>query len=330
MPAPAGLGGGFMTSSLSIVVAGLAGLAAAGTGAGAASAVARRRPTFVRRAHLSRDDWAIDPLAGAMRGGPASFEVAIWLDNADRLQVGANRWDRDPGNAIGPRVLDRLAERAAEHNGRLFDRQRGSVTLMIEVVEMLASRRARAYEVLDGVLRRHASMLSSFRGGVVKPGPVTVVVTGEGAPRHLLAAQPERYAFIDGSFSDVGVWGAPANLVPVVSEHWSWRFGWDGLEEMPAQERYLLREMVAVAHQEGRRVRFFGLPERPLRVRDRFWGELVAAGVDLITTSDVKGLGRYLRRHSSLRETVTITQRVRDDRMHGSTGRAASAVGARH
>lgn len=318
-----------MSNSLSIVLAGLSGLAAAGAGAGVASSVARRRPTFVRRAHLARDDWAMDPLAAPMRSGPASFEIALWLDKDGRLQVGSRRWDRDPGNALTPRILDRLSDRAATHGGRMFERQRGSVTLMIEIVEMLASRQARAYEALDVALRQHASLLSSFKAGVVKPGPVTVVLTGDGLPRHLMAAQPERFAFVDGNFSDLGTWGAPANLVPIVSEHWAGRFGWDGVEVMPSDERQLLREVVAVAHQEGRRVRFFGLPEHPVQVRERLWGEMVAAGVDLITTSDVRGLGRYLRRHSSVRETVTITQRVRDDRKYEPTGHPASAVGAR-
>lgn len=316
-----------MANSLAIVLAGLSGIAATGVGAGAGSAMARRGPTFVRRAHLARDDFAIDPLGAPLRGGAASFEIAVWVDKTGLLQVGSRRWDRDPGNAIGPRVLARLAERASAHGGHMFDRQRGSVTLMIDIAETSVSRQSRAYEALDEVLREYAPLLTRFNGGVLTRGPVTVVLTGGGAPRHLMAAQPDRFAFVDGTFSDVGVWGAPANLVPMISEQWAWRFGWDGHESMPAAERHMLRDMVRIAHSDGRRVRFFGLPERPARLREQFWSELVAAGVDLITVShDVKALGRYLRRHSSLRETVTIAQRVRDDRNYESSGRPAGAV----
>src|SRR5215475_11287825 len=148
-----------MTNSLTIVLAGLSTVATAGVGAGVASGVARK-PKFVRRAHLARDDWAIDPLAAPLRTGAASFEVAVWLDAAGRLQVGSRRWDQDAGNALGPRVLSRLAESAAARGGRLFERQRGSVTLMIEIVETKKAGREQAYAALDLVLRQHADLLS--------------------------------------------------------------------------------------------------------------------------------------------------------------------------
>lgn len=223
-----------MAGSLAVALSGLVGVSAVGAAAGAASVVARREPDFVRRGHLARDDWAHDPLSRPMRTGVASFEIGVWLDRAGRVQVGSRRWDRDPGNAIGPRVLARLAERAARHDGRMFPRQRGSITLMVDIVETELSRQLRTYDALDAALRPYAPILTHFSDGAVIPGPVTVVLTGDGAPRHVLAAQPDRFAFVEGTFADVGGWGAPANLVPMLSEHWAWRFGWDGHDEMPA------------------------------------------------------------------------------------------------
>jgi hypothetical protein len=319
-----------MADSLTMVLTGLAGVSVAGVASGAVSSVARREPTFVRRAHLMRDDWARDPLARPMRTGVASFEVGVWLDDEDRVQVGARRWDRDPGNAIGPRILARLAERADAHGGRMFPRQRGSITLMVDIVETDLAKQMRCYDALDQALRGYASILTRFRDGTVIPGPVTVVLTGDGAPRHVLAAQLDRLAFVDGTFADVGAWGAPANLVPMLSEHWCWRFGWAGQGIIPAAERHQLRELVATAHADGRRVRFFGLPERSGQARTAFWQELITAGVDLITLAgEVRALARYLRKHSSVRETVTIAPQVRNDRGYESSGRASSAAGAR-
>ncbi len=264
-----------MAGTLAVVLAGLTGMTTAGTVAGAASVVARRDPNFVRRAHLARDDFALDPLARPMRTGVASFEIGAWLDRAGRLQVGTRRWDRDPGNAIGPRVLARLADRAGTHRGRMFPRQRGSITLMIHIAESDMAKQQRAYEALDLALRPYASLLTRLVDGAIRPAPVTVVLTGEGVPRHLLAAQTDRLAFVDGTFADIGVWGAPANLVPMISEDWAWRFDWDGRERMPAPERQLLRELVSAAHADSRRVRFYGIPPRPGRVRDH-----VLAGAD--------------------------------------------------
>src|SRR5262249_31523056 len=158
-------------------------------------------------------------------------------------------WDQDAGNALGPRVLSRLAESAAARGGRLFERQRGSVTLMIEIVETRKALREQAYAALDLVLRQHADLLSCYRNGVITPGPVTAVITGEDAPRHLLAAAPERFAFVDGTFADVGAGGPPASLVPVVSEDWGRHFDWEGVEPMESDERQRLRDIVAAAHQ---------------------------------------------------------------------------------
>ena len=64
---------------------------------------------------------------------------------------------------------------------------------------------------------------------------------------------------------------------------------------MPADERNALHRLVAAAHAEGRQVHFAGLPERGWRVREAFWCELAAAGVDLITTTRPRALANFLR-----------------------------------
>jgi hypothetical protein len=147
-------------------------------------------------------------------------------------------------------------------------------------------------------------MLTRFRDGTVTPGPVTVLLTGRTCPRARLTAQDDRYAFVAGTFGDVGVADAPRSLVPLVSEDVAGRFGWDGRDEMPAEERHLLRVLVRAAHADGRRVRFSGVPERPRGARLAFWRELHAAGVDLIGSPDLAALPRFLRsrevrRHSA-------------------------------
>jgi hypothetical protein len=195
-------------------------------------------------------------------------------------------------------VLCQLADRFDRLGGRIYAGQREPVLLMVELLEADPIRLATAYDALEGVLRRYGRMLTRLADGVVHPGAVTVLLTGTGVPRHLVAAQIDRHAFVDGNVGDVGAWGAPAELVPVVSEHWSWRFGWDGTEEMPVEERHLLREIVRSAHADGRRLRFFGIPERPARAREGFWRELTAAGVDLITAADPAAVVRHLRKPS--------------------------------
>ena len=59
---------------------------------------------------------------------------------------------------------------------------------------------------------------------------------------------------------------------------------------MPADEQAKLKEIVAKAHQHGRRVRFWGAPDQAV-----FWQAMLDAGIDLINTDDLSGLEKFLR-----------------------------------
>src|SRR5260221_81739 len=84
-----------------------------------------------------------------------------------------------------------------------------------------------------------------------------------------LAALHFRPADLDGD--------TPAHLIPWVSESWKSQFKWDGTGAMPDDERKKLREFVAKAHKQGRKVRFWATPEKPA-----VWKELLAADVDFL------------------------------------------------
>ena len=156
----------------------------------------------------------------------------------------------------------------------------------------------RAYRMLDQQLRDHAPLLSRCVDGRLEPGAVTVRSRASSTSRELLASQRRRYAFADGSFDDIGCRSAPPALVPMISEPWTRRFGWDGREPIPAEERHLLHAMV-----RGRRTRTAvpcgsrGLPTGSRAARRAVWTELGAAGVDVIADTDQGGLARHLRRH---------------------------------
>ena len=57
----------------------------------------------------------------------------------------------------------------------------------------------------------------------------------------------------------------------------------------PEADKLKLKAIVAKAHQQGRRVRFWGAPDQPV-----FWGEMLANGVDLINTDDLDGAQKFL------------------------------------
>jgi hypothetical protein len=196
-------------------------------------------------------------------------------------------------------VLSPLFGRARAGDGRLCVDQRVPFRLVVEIGGPTrdADTLRRAYHRLDQQLRDHAPLLSRFAGGRLEPGAVTVAVAGIVDVRELLAGQPTRYTFVDGTFDDIGSHAAPQALVPMISEAWSRRFGWDGREAISAEERHQLHALVRAAHDDGRTVRISGLPSGSRAARRAVWNELSAAGVDVIADTDQAALARYLRRH---------------------------------
>ncbi|HEY1600595.1 MAG TPA: phosphatidylinositol-specific phospholipase C/glycerophosphodiester phosphodiesterase family protein [Pirellulales bacterium] len=237
-------------------------------------------------AHAHNDYEHKRPLLDALDQGFCSVEADIYLvDGA--LLVAHNRRDVKPERTLEALYLDPLLARVRENGGRVY-RDGPPFTLLIDI----KTDGAQAYEVLAKMLARYAEMLTVVRDGQVTPGAVTVVISGD-RPADRIAADKIRYAGIDGRLSDLDS-DLPANLMPLVSDNWMVHFRWRGKGEIPAAEKELLQTSVAKAHAKGRKVRFWAIPSNPA-----VWGELAAAGVDLINTDDLPGLAAYLREHAA-------------------------------
>ncbi|GLY08012.1 MULTISPECIES: hypothetical protein [Actinoplanes] len=280
---------------IATVAGGLVGLAGAG---GAISvAVLRRARPYLPTGHALTGTSAY-PLPTALKLGFAGMTAQVRPGPHGELYLGSGA--PQPGRTLRRLVLAPLFARAHAGGGRLWRNQQAPFRLVIEFGGDNRDTEAllRAYRMLDRQLQDHAALLSKCRGDELVPGVVTVTVTGVVDVRELLAAQPERYAFADGTFDDLGSHSAPPSLVPMISEPWNRRFGWDGQEAITAEERHQLHALIRAAHEDGRTVRICGLPEgSSRRARAAVWSELGAAGVDVIADTDLTGLARHLRRH---------------------------------
>jgi len=279
------------------IAGGLAGLAGA-AGAVSVGTILRGRPGPYRPAgHALARETDADPLPAVLRRGLGGLTVPVAPGPHGELFLGPGA--PQPGRTLRRLVLSPLFARARSRGGRLTRDQQVPFRLVVEFAGTSRDTETllRAYRMLDQQLRDHAALLSHCDNGRLVPGAVTVSVTGIVDVRELLAAQPLRYAFADGTFDDIGSHAAPPTLVPMISEPWSRRFGWDGREPISAEERHLLHAMVRSAHEDGRTVRIAGLPTGSRRHRAAIWAELGAAGVDVIADRDQRGLTRHLRRH---------------------------------
>jgi hypothetical protein len=280
---------------MATIAGSLAGLAGAG-GAVSVAVLRRRRPS-IPAGHALLRETETDPLPTVLRLGLTGMTVPVVPGPHGELFLGPGA--PQPGRTLRRLVLAPLFTRAQAGSGRLFRDQRDPFRLVIEFggPSRDAETLLRAYRMLDQQLRDHGTLLSRWRDGVLRPGVVTVTVTGIVDVRDLLAAQHDRYAFADGTFDDLGTRSAPPGLAPMISEPWSRRFGWDGREPITAEERHQLHGLVRAAHADGRTVCFAGLPAGSRRIRAAIWTELCAAGVDVIADADLSGLARHLRRH---------------------------------
>ena len=236
-------------------------------------------PKPLVRAHAHNDYVHQRPLLDALDQGFCSVEADIHLVDG-QLLVAHDLNKTQPGRTLQTLYLDPLRERIKAHGGRVY-RDGPPCTLLIDI----KTDGKTTYPVLHQVLEKYSDILTVFKDGVPTPGPITVIVDGA---RDLIAAQPVRYATIDGGRNDLDS-DAPAGLIPWISMEWKSAFKWMGQGPMPEDERARLREMVKKAHDKGRKIRFWGLP-----LRAAVWPELYDAGVDLLNADNLQGMKEFL------------------------------------
>ena len=241
-------------------------------------------PDPVRRGHSHNDYTRKRPLAQALELGYGSIEADIWLVDGVLL-VGHDREDLKPERTLVAMYLDPLAARVRDR-GAIYAKGEPALQLLVDI----KSNGEPAYAALHELLRERSDVFSECSDGRVTERAVKVVISGA-CPRDVIAAQSQRWAFVDGRKRDLeGAAGAPTSLVPLVSEAWTTYFSWPGIGEMPEAQRAKLREIAAIAHSRGYKLRFWGAPQV-----EGIWREQYEAGVDWINADDLKKGAEFLR-----------------------------------
>jgi hypothetical protein len=239
------------------------------------------------QAHAHNDYRHDRPLHDALAHGFTGVEADIFLVNGD-LHVAHDRDEITPERTLRRLYLDPLRKRVKQNRGRVYPDSNAQVTLLIDIKSEAIS----TYKALDGLLGEYQDIFTSFGPAGRSDKAVLAVVSGN-RPYSLMASQKIRYAACDGRLSDLQS-QAPADLMPLISDNWNSHFTWRGVGEMPEAERSKLREIVRIAHEKGRRVRFWATPDNPSPEREEIWRELISAGVDMLNTDDLEGLQQFL------------------------------------
>jgi hypothetical protein len=238
-------------------------------------------PKPLIQAHSHNDYEHPRPLLDALNCGFCSVEADIYLVEG-KLLVAHDRREAKSERTLQALYLEPLRQRVRAHGGRVYNRG-PEFSLLIDIKDSWQS----TYPVLRSVLEEYADILTTFREGEITTQAVRVIISGNRST-NMFAGERIRFASADGTLADLDS-GMGADLVPWISSRWGESFTWAGEGRMPENEEMKLRQLVTQAHQQGRRVRFWGAPDRP-----SFWGQLAAEDVDLINTDDLRGLQSFL------------------------------------
>ena len=233
------------------------------------------------RAHAHNDYEHERPLFDALDHGFGSVEADVHLVDG-KLLVAHDRDEATPRRTLEALYLDPLRQRARQNGGRIYPGA-PPIILLIDI----KTDAVRTYAVLDDVLRQYADIQTIFSGETLDEGPVTAIISGN-RPREEMAAQPIRYAAYDGRLEDLEVPSRPT-FIPLVSDNWSAVTSWSGEGGPPREVLDRLNELVAKAHAQGRKIRFWATADDPA-----VWRVLHDAGVDLLGTDDLTRLRNFL------------------------------------
>ncbi|WP_217807562.1 phosphatidylinositol-specific phospholipase C/glycerophosphodiester phosphodiesterase family protein [Thalassobacillus devorans] len=263
------------------------------------------------KAHAHNDYEHTRPLFDALQHGFTSVEADVWLVDGE-LRVAHDKEDVRAGRTLQSLYLEPLMGRVKQNDGAVYEGYDHEFILWIDI----KSEGKSTYRAIDRQLREYKSMLTKYVPSGVKPGAVTVYISGN-RPGALMKSQTVRYAAYDGRMSDLGA-GASSAFIPVISDNWTKHFTWMGVGPMPQEEREKLRSIVATAHSNGQKVRFWATPDQSSPAREALWKELLKAGVDFINTDDLKGLEEFLKENdpkpSEPRISFEDTRNDREDK----------------
>ena|ERR1700744_2102882 len=253
----------------------------------ASRAFADNPPLLITQAHAHNDYEHARPLFDALDNGFCSVEADISLVDG-KLLVAHKPSETSPEKTLQRLYLDPLRERVKANGGRVYTNG-PEFTLLIDLKQSWKA----IYPVLHDTLTNYSDMLVTFRqmpshSEIKQPNAILVIITGD-RDENMFAGETIRYAAIDGQIDDLKTNPSPL-LVPWISANWKKYFHWKGEGTMPLAELSYLQSVVKQAHQQGRRVRFWGAPDN-----SNTWLTLSTAGVDLINTDNLPGVANFFR-----------------------------------
>lgn len=167
-----------------------------------------------------------------------------------------------------------------EHQ-RLFLDSTQQLTFMIDIKQDART----TYRLLRKLCNRYKHLITHYypQQDSVVYGVLNILLSGN-KPYEQVLNDSVRYMLIDGGLGEINDFIRTATIAPRVSARYGSLFTWKGKGKMSEKEQTRLQKIVTTAHADGRTVRFWAMPNKPV-----VWQLLLDAGVDWMNVDDLEG-----------------------------------------
>ena len=164
---------------------------------------------------------------------------------------------------------------------KLFLDSTQRLTFMIDIKKDAAT----TYILLRALCERYQHLITHYypQQDSVSYGVLDLLLSGN-KPYEQVLNDSVRYMLIDGGLGEINDSIRTAAIAPRVSARYGSLFTWKGIGEMPPKELAHLRKIVLTGHADHRKIRFWGMPNKPV-----VWELLLEEGVDWMNVDDIEG-----------------------------------------
>ena len=230
--------------------------------------------------HSHNDYTHPHPFWGAYHEKADFIEADVFPVNGN-LMVAHSKDKIRPGHTLSAMYLQPIIHLFQQHQNKTVSDNPGyTFYLMIDIKE-------KWNEVLPILISEIKQYPQCFNRRV-NPHAVQIFISGNRPPDTTFHTYPGTIQF-DGL---PGVKYHPADLKKVVeiSTDFNLYSHWNGKGEIQIKDAKILKKVIIAAHQEGKKIRFWGAPDTP-----DCWKTLIRLGADIINTDKVKACREFLQ-----------------------------------
>ena len=225
--------------------------------------------------HSHNDYEKPKPFAEAFDNGFGSIEVDIFLKDGELL-VAHNYEDIDMARSLKKMYLQPLEEVIKKYNGALSADGLRSLILLIDI-------KSPARPALDSVV----ALFKKFPA-LTANSKLWITISGNKPPDTEWEQFPS-FIHFDGLFG-VNYTTDQFKKVPLISDNFGNYTNWNGKGVIPVREKNKIDSVIAVAHRQGKKVRFWNAPDNV-----NAWYQFIKMGADLINTDQPSAAAKFMR-----------------------------------